>query len=59
MPGNLMPDYCLPARTIEIVRSEVFWPAPDDPLHKIVDLEISPSDHYLVWADLRLPPSNE
>jgi hypothetical protein len=48
-------DYCLPSRGIKVVQSQVFWPAPNDPLHSLVAGPSPASDHYLVWADLLLP----
>ncbi len=47
-------DYCLPSRGIKVLESRVFWPAPDDPLHGLVDPPDPASDHYLVWVDLAL-----
>jgi hypothetical protein len=48
-------DYCLPSRGIKVVQSQVFWPAPGDPLHGLVAEPSPASDHYLVWGDLVLP----
>jgi len=48
-------DYCLPSRGIRVFESHVFWPAPNDPLHGLVDPPEPASDHYLVWVDLALP----
>jgi len=48
-------DYCLPSQGIKVVQSQVFWPAPGDPLHGLVAGPSPASDHYLVWADLLLP----
>ena len=47
-PGNLRVDYVLPSRSLEVVRSAVFWPKSHDPALKLVET----SDHRLVWADL-------
>jgi endonuclease/exonuclease/phosphatase family metal-dependent hydrolase len=48
-PGNLRVDYVLPSKTLEIVDSGVFWPAPDEPGSELVGA----SDHRLVWIDVR------
>lgn len=54
-PGNLRVDYVLPARSLPLVGSGVFWPAPDDPLARLVGTkgrqQVS-SDHRLVWIDI-------
>ncbi len=47
-------DYVLPSSNLEILRSEVFWPGPDDPLRRLVEGEERASDHALVWVDLRM-----
>lgn len=47
--GNLRVDYALPASTLAIEGSGVFWPSPDDPLAALA----SASDHHVVWVDLR------
>ncbi len=53
-PGNLRADYVLPSADIEVVDSGTFWPAPDDPLHRLVgDNEMISSDHRLVWVDIK------
>jgi endonuclease/exonuclease/phosphatase family metal-dependent hydrolase len=48
-------DYCLPSRGIRVLESRVFWPAPNDPLHALIDPPEPASDHYPVWVDLALP----
>ncbi len=56
-PGNLRVDYALPSRVLGVVGSGVLWPAPGDPLRRLVG-EGSPvrsSDHRLVWVDVTLP----
>ena len=54
-PGNLRADYVLPARTMEVLDSGVFWPLAADPLFRIVGTYPFPaSDHRLVWVDVRL-----
>lgn len=52
-PGNLRVDYALPSKDLEVTGSGVFWPAPDDPLYRLVGEggKIS-SDHRLVWVDI-------
>lgn len=64
-PGNLRVDYVLPTRDLTALGAGVFWPAPEDPLARLlatremegrdgrrfmVDLS---SDHRLVWVDLK------
>jgi endonuclease/exonuclease/phosphatase family metal-dependent hydrolase len=48
-------DYVLPDAGFEVLGSEIFWPAPGDPLHRLVDGPESASDHHLVWVDLAVP----
>jgi len=43
-------DYVLPARTLSVLGSGVFWPAEGSAEHAWIDA----SDHRLVWVDLRL-----
>lgn len=50
--GNLRVDYALPTTDLTVVDSGVFWPAPDDPHHGLIEA----SDHRLVWVDLQWPP---
>lgn len=54
-PGNLRVDYVLPSANVMLTGSGVFWPAPDDPLARLVGTkgrrQIS-SDHRLVWIDI-------
>jgi len=55
--GGLRLDYVLPSRSLSVVGAGVFWPAPTDPLWRLVgdgDPVIS-SDHRLVWIDVNLP----
>lgn len=56
-PGNLRVDYALPSRELEVTGAGVFWPAPGDPLRRLVGEgeRIVSSDHRLVWVDVRLP----
>lgn len=56
-PGNLRVDYVLPSRGLKVIGSGVFWPAPDDPLARLVaarDRKRASSDHRLVWVDIAL-----
>lgn len=48
-------DYVLPSRTLELRDSGIFWPGPQDPLHRLVMGEEGASDHALVWVDFALP----
>ncbi|MEM1313506.1 MAG: endonuclease/exonuclease/phosphatase family protein [Pseudomonadota bacterium] len=54
-PGNLRVDYALPSVDWEVTGAGVFWPAPDDPLARLVEGGRRPasSDHRLVWVDIR------
>jgi endonuclease/exonuclease/phosphatase family metal-dependent hydrolase len=45
-------DYALPGKGLTLKDCGVFWPAPDDPLHKLVAERESSSDHRLVWVDV-------
>jgi len=49
-PGNLRVDYVLPSRSLQVVSSAVYWPAPGKPGAELVDA----SDHRLVRVDLQL-----
>lgn len=52
-PGNLRVDYALPTKDINVKGAGVFWPAPYDPLHKLLGSGKSlSSDHRLVWLDI-------
>lgn len=48
-------DYVLPSVGLEVRGSGVFWPAPDDPLARLVDGDARASDHRLVWVDVVVP----
>jgi len=48
--GEMRVDYVLPARTLGVLGSGVFWPAEGSAEHAWIDA----SDHRLVWVDLRL-----
>ena len=54
-PGRLRVDYVLPSAGLEVTGAGVFWPAPDDPLARLVGdgEEVVSSDHRLVWVDVR------
>ena len=54
-PGALRVDYVLPARALEVTAAGVFWPAPGDPLRRLVGdgARVISSDHRLVWVDVR------
>lgn len=53
--GNLRTDYVLPSRDLAVCDSGVFWPAPDEPLARLVgDDTRATSDHRLVWIDVAL-----
>lgn len=57
-PGNLRVDYVLPSTNLDLAGAGVFWPTPDDPLHKLVarsGRKLASSDHRLIWVDIRLP----
>jgi hypothetical protein len=49
-------DYVLPAKNgLKYQSSGVFWPAPGETLHEVVNSRGSSSDHRLVWVKLQLP----
>lgn len=53
---SLRLDYVLPSTDLTVVGAGIFWPAPGDPLFRLVgdgDPIIS-SDHRLVWVDLEI-----
>lgn len=47
-------DYVLPSRSLKTKSSGIFYPAPGDPLRRLVDRPTPASDHDLVWIDLEL-----
>ncbi len=52
-PGNLRVDYVLPTADINVTGAGTFWPAPNDPLHKLLGSgKALSSDHRLVWLDI-------
>lgn len=48
--GNLRIDYVLPSRTLDMLKSGVFWPKRSDPHYGLINA----SDHRLVWIDLKV-----
>lgn len=52
LPGNLRVDYVLPDARLRVLDAGVVWPAPDDPLAKLVEMA---SAHRLVWVDIAFP----
>lgn len=52
-PGNLRVDYVLPARSIEVVASGVYWPT-TEPAARTAK---KASRHRLVWVDVAPPPA--
>lgn len=48
--GNLRLDYVLPSTQLVVEDCGVFWPAPDEDGHELVEV----SDHRLVWLDITL-----
>ncbi|MEU2267767.1 endonuclease/exonuclease/phosphatase family protein [Streptomyces olindensis] len=55
-PGNLRVDHVIPSRGLIPGANGVFWPAPDDPLYRLVGdgRTVPTSDHRLVWQDVRV-----
>ncbi len=51
-PGNLRVDYVLPEKSINVLDSGVFWPAPHDPM---AETAAQASRHRLVWVDIDWP----
>ncbi len=52
-PGNMRVDFVLPSSDFRIEDAGVFWPAPDDPLHRLVESsEEFGGRHRLVWVDV-------
>ncbi|HCU67105.1 MAG TPA: endonuclease/exonuclease/phosphatase family protein [Rheinheimera sp.] len=50
-------DYVLPSKAglrMKLHESGVFWPAPGEPLHEVVNSRGASSDHRLVWVKLQL-----
>ncbi len=54
-------DYVLPsAHGFNIRQGAVFWPASDDPLHRLTShRDVISSDHRLVWLDLTITPMKQ
>lgn len=54
-PGNLRVDYVLPARTLQVVSSAVYWPPSGHPGSELTGTYPFPtSDHRLVRVDLQV-----
>ena len=54
-PGNLRVDYVLPARTLQVVSSAVYWPREGQPGSELTGVDPFPtSDHRLVRVDLQV-----
>ncbi len=54
--GNLRVDYVLPSRDLRVIGGGVFWPAPGDPLSRLVGgRPEASSDHRLVYLDVAAP----
>jgi len=53
-PGNMRVDYVVASNTLKVLKSGVFWPAPDEDGSKLVgsDRRIG-SHHRLVWIDIK------
>jgi hypothetical protein len=53
---RLRADYVLPSKFgLNYLRSGVFWPAPGEALHEVVNSRGASSDHRLVWVTLQMP----
>ena len=54
--GNYRLDYVLPSRNLTLLSAAVFWPAPSDPLHRLIGdgNPVVSSDHRLVMVDIEL-----
>ncbi len=50
--GGLRVDYVLPSSDLKVMRAGVMWPAPDEPMARILALA---SRHRPVWVDIALP----
>ena len=54
-PGNLRVSYVLPASDLRVVGAGVFWPAPDEPLARLLGGDgLTAGAHRLVWVDLEV-----
>lgn len=49
-------DYVLPSADLKVVDAGVFWPAPRDPLYRLIDEPAPSSDHRLVYVDVAIEP---
>ncbi len=54
-PGNLRVDYVLPSADWTVAGAGVFWPAPDDPLARLLGGDKAATRHRLVWVDIDRP----
>ncbi|MCK4660476.1 MAG: endonuclease/exonuclease/phosphatase family protein [Phycisphaerae bacterium] len=45
-------DYVLPSVGLKVASAGIFWPAPSDPLHRLIDEPHPSSDHRLVYVDI-------
>ncbi len=52
--GEARVDYVLPSAEVDIVKSQVFWPAPGESNEPWIHA----SDHRMVWIDVILPGSS-
>ncbi len=50
--GELRVDYVLPSADLQVIKSGVFWPNPEDPMRETAQRA---SRHRLVWVDVALP----
>ena len=48
-------DYVIPSKAgWRVIDAGVFWPPPEDPLHRLVEDRRASSDHRHVWMDLEI-----
>ncbi len=51
-------DYAVPSKAgLGVNGCGMFWPAPDDPLHALIETRTASSDHRMVWVDVSLEPN--
>ena len=56
-PGPMRVDYVLPSSSLTVAGGGVFWPAPSNPLARLVNRKgrrHTSSDHRLVWVDIEV-----
>lgn len=54
-PGNLRCDYVLHSKDLPVAGGNVFWPAAEDPLSRLMNMQpVATSDHRLVYLDLTI-----